>query len=85
MVIRYKLRDSFKFLVGAGLTIQNVIFQAADSINTPYTQAQINCLADKNTDCCLSGGILGTPNVYNIVPPSTVDMTNSMCFFARKP
>jgi len=39
VTIRYKLRDSFKFLVGQGLTIENVIFQAADSINTPHTQA----------------------------------------------
>lgn len=46
VTIRYKLRDTFKFLVGAGLTIENVYFQAADSINTPHTQAQINCLAD---------------------------------------
>jgi hypothetical protein len=39
VTVRYKLRDHFKFLVGAGITIENVIFQAVDSINTPNTAA----------------------------------------------
>lgn len=31
MVVNYKLRDSFKFYVGAGLTIHNIRFNAIDS------------------------------------------------------
>lgn len=31
MVVNYKLRDSFKFHVGAGLSINNIRFNAIDS------------------------------------------------------
>jgi hypothetical protein len=32
ITINYKMGDKFKFLVGAGLTIKNVIFDAVDSL-----------------------------------------------------
>jgi hypothetical protein len=37
VTIRYKLRDLFKFNVGAGMHVYNAIFDASDSIMTPNT------------------------------------------------
>ena len=37
VTIYYKMRDTFKFLVGAGLTLQDIIFEAADSVIAPYS------------------------------------------------
>lgn len=43
--VLYKLRDTFKFKVGAGLTIKNIIFDATDSsidLATDFS-IQLNC------------------------------------------
>lgn len=40
--VLFKKRDTFKFKVGAGLTIENVIFDAVDSVIVP--EVDTNCL-----------------------------------------
>ncbi len=51
VTIRYKMRDKFQFLVGAGLTLKNIIFDASDSVMTPSIDT-FGCLANPNTVCC---------------------------------
>ncbi|CDW90246.1 UNKNOWN [Stylonychia lemnae] len=52
----YRLRDQFKFLVGAGLEIRNIAFNAFDSIFDPRQGFDLNkldnyyCLTDKLTN-----------------------------------
>ncbi|CDW82201.1 UNKNOWN [Stylonychia lemnae] len=59
--ILYKLRDKFNFLIGGGLEIRNVVFDATDSIldsrQTYLDQNLINlkeysCLQDPFNNCC---------------------------------
>ena len=45
VTVLYKMRDTFKFLVGGGLTIKNVIFEAIDSSISPNNDPN-NCLKD---------------------------------------
>ena len=54
-IIRYKLRDGFKFLVGAGLTLKNLIFDATDSamdVDIDVYQNNGKCLKNGQINCC---------------------------------
>ena len=57
VTINYKLRDKFQFLVGAGLTLQDLIFKAADSVMTPSIDTY-GCLASTTQCCSVSGSSL---------------------------
>lgn len=35
ITINYKAADKFRFLVGAGLTLRNIVFEAIDSVINP--------------------------------------------------
>ena len=69
----YKLRDTFVFNVGAGLTIRNVIFDATDSSIKNYGD-DLNCTNANDKLCCqlmftlgyYMGSSIGfpTPNCY---------------------
>ncbi|CDW77598.1 UNKNOWN [Stylonychia lemnae] len=59
--VLYKLRDKFNFLVGGGLEIRNVVFDATDSIiDSRFTNFNISllssneyaCLKDPLNNCC---------------------------------
>jgi hypothetical protein len=53
-VVYYKLRDKFQFLVSAGLTLEDIKFEAADSVMTPSIDT-FSCLSS-TTQCCTVGG-----------------------------
>lgn len=55
VTIKYKLRDKFQFLVGAGLEIKNVIFDAVDSSITPIADTA-GCLTNPGINCCSFSG-----------------------------
>lgn len=69
VTIRYKLRDKFQFLVGAGLEISDVIFDAIDSVITPIADTA-GCLSNPSVTCCsLSGTTLtGTGCAFVRIP-----------------
>ncbi|CDW87732.1 UNKNOWN [Stylonychia lemnae] len=59
--VLYKLRDKFNFLVGGGLEIRNIVFDATDSIlDSRFTSLNIShlssneytCLKDPLINCC---------------------------------
>ena len=53
------MRDKFRFLVGGGLTINNIIFNAIDSVIIPsFDTASPKCLARKSVCCSISGTTL---------------------------
>jgi hypothetical protein len=62
VTIRYKLRDHFKFFVGAGMHVYNVVFDASDSIMTPNSATKKAKLLDKTTTYCADAA--GNP-IYN--------------------
>ena len=55
--VNYKMADKFTFLVGPGLTIQNVLFNAIDSVIHPDYDVN-NCLTTAGTCCTASGSTL---------------------------
>jgi hypothetical protein len=55
VTIRYKLRDKFQLMVGAGLEISDVIFDAIDSVITPIADTG-NCLSNAASNCCTLSG-----------------------------
>ena len=58
-VVNYKMRDKFKFLVGRGLEIRNIVFEAIDSVLTPTTDPSFSCLSNRFSNCCgVSGSSL---------------------------
>ncbi|CDW89057.1 UNKNOWN [Stylonychia lemnae] len=67
ITINYKLRDTFHFLVGAGLTIKNLIFDAIDSsldLETDINQS-IFCAQNPSQQCCYidsNGNLAGQPS-----------------------
>jgi hypothetical protein len=73
VTVRYKLRDTFKFLVGGGLTIKYVNFDAGDSLMTPVTASTRTKLADPTTTYCQ------TDAAGNLLT------TYTDCVFTRKP
>ncbi|CDW88758.1 UNKNOWN [Stylonychia lemnae] len=52
-LVLYKMRDKWKFNVGGGLTIRNIVFDAADSYLTP-DQDQGYCLQNGLFSCSLN-------------------------------
>lgn len=54
-VVNYKMRDKFRFLVGGGLEIRNIIFNAIDSVLVPSTDPG-SCLSTKTSNCCGTSG-----------------------------
>ncbi|CDW71619.1 UNKNOWN [Stylonychia lemnae] len=53
ITVLYKMRGTFRFLVGGGLTIRNIIFDAIDSVIDPQVdQNTDNCLMNPNENCC---------------------------------
>ncbi|CDW82437.1 UNKNOWN [Stylonychia lemnae] len=74
LTINYKLRDTFHFIVGAGLTIKNLIFDAIDSsidMDTDINQ-QIYCSSNPSKQCCYidsNGQLGGQPSCKFIKEP----------------
>jgi hypothetical protein len=59
VTLYYKARDKFKFMVGAGLTIRNIIFEAADSVIIKSKDTN-GCLSNGAANCCtITGSTLG--------------------------
>lgn len=52
------MADKFKFLVGGGLTLRNIVFNAVDSLIIPSLDVS-NCLSSSGTCCTVSGSTLG--------------------------
>ena len=50
VIVNYKLADKFKFLVGPSLTIQDITFNAIDSVIHPSYDTG-SCLTQA-TNCC---------------------------------
>ncbi|CDW75588.1 UNKNOWN [Stylonychia lemnae] len=72
LTIYYKLRDSFHFLVGAGLTIRNLIFEAIDSILDLELDYSSNskCAQNQFINCCFfddNGNLAGQPACRNFL------------------
>ena len=62
IVVNYKLRDSFKFHVGAGLTIKSIRFNAIDSSLDLVSDISNNFNYARKTNanqCTFSNGVLG--------------------------
>eukprot|EP00347_Sterkiella_histriomuscorum_P009503 403340963 len=71
ITVQYKMRDNWTFLVGRSLTINNLIFDAIDSIITPKTD-QTNCLRQG-------------PNCCSVDPDTNLLMPPEVCYFREKP
>jgi len=58
VTINYKAADKFRFLVGGGLTINNIIFNAIDSVIHPDLDVN-GCLSSIGICCTATGQTLG--------------------------
>ncbi|CDW91590.1 UNKNOWN [Stylonychia lemnae] len=76
--VYYKLRDKFKFQVGAGLIIRNIMFDATDSIIdirggnidlSSIESQEYQCLEDFSSSCCQSEYDFDMKR-YTIIGPS---------------
>ena len=52
MTVLYKLRDTFTFNVGGGLTIRNLIFDGIDSSIDFMDDLNNSCLQNGAINCC---------------------------------
>ncbi len=52
MTVLYKLRDTFTFKVGGGLTIRNLIFDGIDSSIDFIDDLNTSCLQNGMDNCC---------------------------------
>ena len=57
VTVNYKMADKFRFFVGAGLTISNIIFNGIDSLILPDSDVG-SCLNSAGICCINSGGSL---------------------------
>ncbi|CDW90049.1 UNKNOWN [Stylonychia lemnae] len=71
--VYYKLRDKFQFLVGAGLTIRNIEFDAIDSIlDIREDNINLNSLNNDSYQCLLSTNSSCCSFAYNEIQQSKV-------------
>ena len=66
--VHYKLGDKWTFLVGRGLTFNNLYFDAIDSILSPE-EDQAKCLKNGTYSCCRVNYITRTLQPANICIP----------------
>eukprot|EP00347_Sterkiella_histriomuscorum_P008702 403344080 len=71
ITVQYKMKDDWTFKVGRSLTVNNIIFDAIDSIITPKT----------DTTGCLSQG----PNCCSIDLVNWQIVPQDVCYFREKP
>lgn len=57
VTVNYKMADKFRFYVGAGLTMNNLAFNAIDSLILPSYDVS-SCLTTSGLCCTVSGSSL---------------------------